>query len=202
MNKILLVFISLTVFSFEIYPQDHKAEIEEFQNEMNEAFKSEDESPLTKEAKKKFKGLKFFRINEKYRVEADFERTKDAEPFKMQTTTDRQPTYEKYGVATFNIDGQTYQLNIYQSHDLREMEEYKNHLFLPFKDLTSGKQSYGGGRFIDLEIPEGDKIIIDFNKAYNPYCAYNHHYSCPIPPKENDLELKVLAGVKKYKSKK
>ncbi|MEZ4886106.1 MAG: DUF1684 domain-containing protein [Chitinophagales bacterium] len=199
MNKIFLLLIAIPFWSIEVNAQDHASEIVEFQNELNESFRSEDESPLTEKAKKKFKGLKFFPINEEYRVEADFVRIEDAVPFQMQTTTDRLPTYEQYGIAAFTLEGKTYQLIIYQSHQLREMEEYKNHLFLPFKDLTSGNKTYGGGRFMDLEIPEGDKIIIDFNKAYNPYCAYNHHYSCPIPPKENYLDIKVLAGVKKYK---
>ena len=79
------------------------------------------------------------------------------------------------------------------------MEE-ENFLFLPFKDLSNGKSSYGGGRFIDLEMPLSNSktIIIDFNKAYNPYCAYNHKFSCPIPPKENNLNIDILAGVKAY----
>ena len=87
-------------------------------------------------------------------------------------------------------------LNIYQNHRLRKMEKYRNHLFLPFTDLTNGEETYGGGRYIDLSIPDSDTIIIDFNKAYNPYCAYSSTRSCPIPPRENDLDLKVEAGVR------
>ena len=78
-------------------------------------------------------------------------------------------------------------------------EEYKNHLFLPFTDLSNGEKSYTGGRFIDLEIPNSDVIVIDFNKAYNPYCAYSPDYSCPIPPAENHLNVNILAGVMKPK---
>ena len=73
--------------------------------------------------------------------------------------------------------------------------EYSNHLFIPFNDITNGVETYDAGRYIDLEIPKGDTIIIDFNKAYNPYCAYNDGYSCPIPPEENNLEVEVKAGV-------
>jgi hypothetical protein len=78
--------------------------------------------------------------------------------------------------------------------------EYADYLFLPFNDASNGKTTYGGGRFIDLEIPAaGNKTIeIDFNKAYNPYCAYNHNYSCPIPPDENNLNILVNAGVKDF----
>jgi uncharacterized protein len=89
---------------------------------------------------------------------------------------------------------------VYQYMKLINVEKYKNDLFLPFTDLTTGKQTHGGGRFLDLKIPDNDEIIIDFNKAYNPLCAYgNPKYSCPIPPKENYLEIKIKAGERKYK---
>lgn len=79
---------------------------------------------------------------------------------------------------------------------MRETEEYRDYLFLPYTDLTNAIETYGGGRFMDLLIPSGDTIIIDFNKSYNPSCAYNHAYSCPIPPEENDLNIRITAGVK------
>ena len=114
----------------------------------------------------------------------------------MKTTTDGRPLDEVYGTVNFTINGKDFKLNDYQSHRLREIEQYKNDLFLPFKDLSNGEESYGGGRFIDLEIPKENTLIIDFNKAYNPYCAYSTRYSCPVPPKGNFVEMKVLAGVK------
>ena len=118
-----------------------------------------------------------------------------SKPFKMATSTDRKPIYEKYGEAHFELDGEKIVLPIYQSHSLRVKEEYKDHLFLPFQDLTNGTESYGGGRYLDLRIPTGDTIVIDFNKAYNPYCAYSSRYSCPVPPKENRMKVAVRAGV-------
>ena len=176
--------------------QTHQDSIIEFQNELNDFYSDKEKSPLTKKDLEKFRGHNFFAIDKNFKVEAKFERVVDAVPFLMKTSTDRLPTYEVYGVATFQIDGQTLQLNIYQNHRLRETEEYKNYLFLPFTDLTNGNETYSGGRFIDMEIPEGDIIVIDFNKAYNPYCAYNKKYSCPIPPKENDLPVHIYAGIK------
>jgi uncharacterized protein len=86
-------------------------------------------------------------------------------------------------------------LSLYQNHELRTTETHKNHLFLPFKDLTNGTESYGDGRYLDLSIPEGEPLVIDFSKAYNPYCAYSSHYSCPIPPKENRLRIPIRAGL-------
>lgn len=196
-KAILLNFTIISLLSITSlgYAQESTTDSKKFQDELDVAYADKESSPLTKKDRRRFKGLPFFPINEKYRVVAKFERAQNVTPFKMSTTTDRKPVYELFGVATFSIDGVEYQLNIYQSHKLREMEEYKNHLFLPFTDLTSGVESYGGGRFIDLEIPEGDEIVIDFNKAYNPYCAYNHVYSCPIPPAENDLKVEIRAGV-------
>jgi uncharacterized protein (DUF1684 family) len=190
-----LVLLLLTFGCFASLNGQTTEESKQFQEELNKEYADKETSPLTDKGLKKFKELPFFPIDKKYIVVAKFERVQNATPFKMSTTTDRQPTYVLYGVATFSIDGVAYQLNIYQSHKLREMEEYKSHLFLPFTDLTCGVESYGGGRFIDLEIPEGDEIIIDFNRAYNPYCAYNHKYSCPIPPAENDLKVEIHAGV-------
>jgi uncharacterized protein (DUF1684 family) len=98
------------------------------------------------------------------------------------------------------LKGKEYKLTVYQYMKLLNDEKYAKYLFLPFADLTNGKQTYIGGRFIDLEIPDNDDLVIDFNKAYNPLCAYgNPKYSCPIPPVENQLKVKIKAGVKTYK---
>ena len=194
--------ITIIVFLFgllTVAAQTHKEEITKYQEELNKEYKDPLKSPLTKKDFKKFKGHDFFPINEALKVTAHFQRTENAIPFLMKTTTDRLPTYEVYGIATFEIEGVEYRLNIYQSHSLRTTPLYKNYLFLPFTDLTNGEDSYAGGRFIGLEIPEGDSILIDFNKAYNPYCAYNPKYSCPIPPEENHLEMRIEAGVKYVK---
>jgi len=170
----------------------------EFQQELTAQYKNPEESPL-KEKAKYFEGHDFFPIDSTFRVKAKFVRSLNAIPFQMKTTTSRLPIYEKFGEAHFTIHGKKLVLSIFQSHKLRETEEYKNHLLLPFTDSSNGEESYTGGRFIDLEIPNTDVIVIDFNKAYNPYCAYVTGYSCAIPPAENDLDIKILAGVMKPK---
>lgn len=170
-----------------------------FQKELNAEYADKESSPLTKEDLEQFKKLEFYPANEKFNVKARFVRTENEKPFQMKTTTSRRPVYEKYAEVHFEIEGNAYKLNVYQSHDLRKMAAYKKYLFIPFTDLTSGDGSYGGGRYIDLEIPETDEIILDFNHAYNPYCAYNPKYSCPIPPSENFLDITVEAGVKAFK---
>lgn len=174
------------------------SESEAAQTELNEEFTNPETSILEVKDFKNFKGLDFFPLNSKYIVEARFIRTPDEKPFLMPTSTDRLPEYVKYGEAHFNIDGKTFVLNLFKSVQPYDEPGYEDYLFLPFTDLTSGDGSYGGGRYLDLRIPKGDTLIIDFNKAYNPYCAYNHRYSCPIPPKENDLSIRVEAGVRDY----
>lgn len=179
----------------------HENEIKLFQYDLNVEFADATKSPLTEEDLKTFKALEFFDIDENYNIEANFELTPGTPIFEMQTTTDRLPLYRKYGIAHFTLNGKKMALNIYQSQELMITVEYAEHLFLPFNDATNGTLTYGGGRFIDLEIPkEGSKTIrIDFNKAYNPYCAYNHTFSCPIPPSENNLPIAIPVGVKAYK---
>ncbi|KAA1246081.1 DUF1684 domain-containing protein [Aquimarina sp. RZ0] len=171
-----------------------------FQSTLNEEFASEEKSPLTSKDFKEFKELDFFAIDTSYSIMAKFVRTPYETPFIMKTTTEREPVYVKYGEAHFTLQEKEFILNIYQSQGLKTQSEYENYLFLPFTDLTNGLTSYEGGRFMDLTIPEGDNILIDFNTAYNPYCAYSSRYSCPIPPEENHLDLEIPAGVKNYKN--
>lgn len=190
-NLVLIICIAFCSF---LNAQEQSSK--EFQDHMNLEYADPDKSPLTKEDLKTFKALPFFNIDTSFIVNASFKRLEKSKVFKMKTTTNRLPKYKIYGEATFSIEGKEYKLNLYQSENLKGNDEYKDYLFLPFTDATNGNETYGGGRFIDLKIPEGDHILIDFNKAYNPYCAYNHAYSCPIPPKENDLDFRITAGVK------
>ncbi|MBF6608295.1 MAG: DUF1684 domain-containing protein, partial [Flavobacterium sp.] len=156
-------------------------------------------SPLTPIDRHMFTGLNFFAPDSTYAVKAKLVRSTNEKPFAMPTTTSRKPMYIKFGVLHFEITGRQFQLNVYQNVDRPRNPLYKDYLFLPFTDLTSGVESYGGGRYLDLKIPPDDILILDFNRAYNPYCAYNPKYSCPIVPAENDLQIKIRAGAKKFK---
>ncbi|MEO9077625.1 MAG: DUF1684 domain-containing protein [Gelidibacter sp.] len=170
----------------------------EFQKDLNSEFKDASKSPLKKKDRRDFKGLDFFKVDSAYVVQATFKRTPDEKPFKMKTTTDRLPEYVKYGEITFKLKSESFQLNVYRDQDLMNEEGFEDYLFLPFLDDTNGDESYGGGRYIDLRIPDGDKMTIDFNTAYNPYCAYNEKYSCPIVPRDNYVDVEVRAGVKAF----
>lgn len=172
----------------------------DFQIAMNTEFKDATTSPLSKKDLKNFTTLDFFPIQPKYRVNAVLTKTPDAPLFYFPTTTERTAVYEKYGTIIFHIDDQEFSLAIYK--DTEANTAYKDNLFLPFLDASNGVSTYQGGRYVDVLVtdvtPEGT-IEIDFNTAYNPYCAYSDKYSCPIPPKENYIAIEILAGVKDYK---
>jgi len=145
--------------------------------------------------------LQFFPIDENSKVKAIFEPVKNAEWFNLPTSSGRTKMYRQYGKLSFLYKGSMQVLYVYQSQALLQDPKHIDHLFLPFTDLTTGKESYETGRYIDLTVSDikGNQITVDFNKAYNPYCAYvTGIYSCPIPPKENRLGIAVRAGEKKY----
>lgn len=173
-----------------------------YQRELNADYKDASKSPLKKKDLKNFKGLDFFPVDSSYIVIATLSRTPDAPVFKMPTTTDRKPLYRQYGIVSFNLKGKEFQLSLYQSQDEIDDPVYKDYLFLPFTDDTSGEESYGGGRYMDVfisAITEDDTIVLNFNNTYNPYCAYNDKYSCPITPRKNHLDIEIRAGVKDFK---
>lgn len=189
----------MTVFTFGFGQEKFDvAAVEKFQKDLNIEYADAKTSPLTVEDLAVFKTLDFYPITEKFFVIAKFVRTENEKPFEMKTSTDRKPMYVKYGEVSFSIDGKSFKLNIYKNIELSKKEEYKDYLFLPFSDLTCGNESYIGGKYIDMKIPKGDTIAIDFNTSYNPYCAYSHKYSCPKVPLENDLNIEIKAGVKKF----
>ncbi|MDG1393410.1 MAG: DUF1684 domain-containing protein [Flavobacteriaceae bacterium] len=171
----------------------------EFQSEQNSFFKDASKSPLKSKDLKVFEGLDFFSIDSMFVVKAQLKRTPNTSYFEMKTTTNRVTRERVFGVLSFTINGQFLKLNVYQSEPDMDSDTDLDYLFLPFLDATNGETTYGGGRYIDLSIPATDALIIDFNKAYNPYCAYNEKYSCPIVPRENYLALEIRAGVKRFK---
>lgn len=197
MRYIILLFVIITNLSCA---QDKLPLLgdTDYQRQMNADFKDAAKSPLTDRDRKIFRSLDFFKFDSIYMVNADFKRTPDETPFKMKTTTDREVDYIKYGEATFTIKDKILKLNVYQDLDMAKEVGQEEALFLPFMDNTNGVESYKGGRYIEVKLPKDDKIFIDFNKAYNPYCAYNKKYSCPIVPSENILYVRIEAGVKKY----
>jgi uncharacterized protein (DUF1684 family) len=146
------------------------------------------------------KYIHFYPIDKGYRVEAAFKQIKDDKGFGMNTASGKRQHYFKYGMLTFNVNHTAAHLFIYQSQSLLREPDLKDYLFVPFGDATSGFSSFGGGRYLDFRIADirQGRMLIDFNKAYNPYCAYASGYDCPIPPKENLLTISIPAGEQNY----
>lgn len=173
-------------------------EAQEFQKKLNSEYLNPDETPLRGDNFKNFKIYPFFSIDIlNYRVSAQLIRTENAETIDFPTSSGKTKLYKEYGKVHFRIGEKYYTLSVYQSLSLLKNPEYADYLFLPFRDETNGKETYGGGKYLDLKIPSGNEIILDFNKSYHPYCAYNaYDYSCPIVPEENFLPIRIEAGVK------
>ena len=199
--------ISLAIFIFPVLlsAQEKKVgyadRIARHREEYKADFLKNQRSPLRE---KDLPYLRFYEPDEKYRVVCTFELTPDEKPFELSTYSGQTIPYRKYGVLTFELDGKKQKLPVYQSLRLLDHPLYKEYLFLPFRDPTNGADTYGGGRYIDLKLSQvqQDTIILDFNKAYNPWCAYSDGYSCPAPPPENHLDVPILAGEKMYAKKK
>lgn len=196
-----LLILSIALFSINTNAQsvdinDRMRDALASQAELDSSYANPDHSPLTEEDLAYFSGHPYFPIDTNWMITARVILTPDSTPFEMATTTDRKPSYRQYAWLEFDYRDTTLKLAVYQNLGLIEREEYKDYLFLPFGDATNGSASYGGGRYLDLRIPEGDSIYIDFNQCYNPYCAYNGRYSCPRIPLVNLLPIPITAGVK------
>jgi uncharacterized protein (DUF1684 family) len=178
-------------------PPTHKAIVDKARAEQLE-------SRITDKAVKNTSELSYFDINSKLRIEANFTKNADPASFDINTSNGSKKQFYTYGHADFYLDGVKNRLAIYRNVQNMRHPKYKNYLFLPFTDDTSGEETYGGGRYIDVHIDdlENNMLVIDFNTAYNPYCAYGDGWSCPIPPAENYIAVKILAGEKYFKGEK
>ena len=146
------------------------------------------------------KFLHFYPVDESYRVVASFKKITDEKGFDMNTSSGIKKKHFVYGLLTFKLHDSLVHLYVYQSAALMKQEKLKDYLFVPFGDATSGFESYGGGRYMEFYIPDikNNTVVLDFNKAYNPYCAYTTGFNCPIPPMENLLKVAVPAGEKDF----
>ena len=163
--------------------------------EKDSFFRNDMDSPIPSSDRSSFKGLNYFPPDEGYRVSSKLERFDSPKHITMATSTGTRQAYLRYGAFAFEVKGQSVKLIVYKSAE----DPYARELFLPFSDETSGQETYAAGRYLDLEEQGGDDYELDFNTAYNPYCAYSEDCTCPIPPVENWLPVKILAGEKNYK---
>ncbi|MDP2455175.1 MULTISPECIES: DUF1684 domain-containing protein [unclassified Kaistella] len=197
MKNILILLISFLAISCVSQPAEKEtADIKKFQNQLNAEYRNPKKTPLRGSNFSDFKEHPFFPINLKYKIAAKFTKTENTQSFELPTSSGKTRTYREFGKATFVLEGQELTLTLYQNLALIKKNKYKDHLFLPFRDATKSIETYGGGKYMDLKIPTGEVIVLDFNKSYHPYCAYNaFDYNCPIVPAENILPIRIEAGV-------
>lgn len=168
------------------------SDLTELRKQKDEFFAHDPHSPLEPEQRHAFTGLKYYPENPLLRFDVNVDRSTDRQVVQMQTSTGEVQDYYKYGTFGFDVDGQPATLVVYTSGD--------GDAFVPFADATSGRETYGAGRYLELEPLGGDRFHVDFNLAYNPWCAYSPYYSCPIPPQENRLQVPIRAGEKDFKA--
>ncbi len=195
--RYLTTFVLFIALSTASYAQNHKAQIAEFRKGYMDDFLKDPRSPLKQED---LQFLRFYDADSTYRVTAKAELLTNQQAFIIPTFSGTGSQYVRYAQLSFTLKGKPMQLTIYKSIALSQNPAFSNYLFLPFTDATNGSETYGGGRYIDLttkDIKNGS-IVIDFNKAYNPYCAFSSGYSCPKPPDENRVDMAVEAGEKNF----
>lgn len=197
----LIVIILLSLATFGVRGQSYQRQIEDYRSELKASYTKDEFGPLRKE---NIQYLDYYAPSADYRVEAEVEMLIGEKPFRMPTYDGTSNEYKRYALLHFIVNGQKHTLTAYQSVALFQNPQYKDYLFLPFLDQSNGVETYTGGRYIELDASEirSGKIIIDFNKAYNPYCAYSSGYRCPQPPAENTLTTSIFAGEKAYKGPK
>jgi uncharacterized protein len=192
----LTIFLLLILFAGSAGAQDQASDVQRFRQIRDKGFRDPALTPLLRADFLNFKGLEYFANDAKFALRAKFEKTADAQFFMMPTTAGTTRKYFKYGVLTFELEGKSLSLNVYRS----EVSAARNDLlFVPFKDLTNGRETYGAGRYLNLDPPAGAEVRLDFNFAYNMSCAYGREeFSCTIPPKENFLQIEIKAGEKSF----
>lgn len=183
--------------------ENYESTIKQHRKEKNNEFLDENGSPLEDEDRLNFITLNYFEVDKKYCVHAKVTWLEDAEVIFLPTSTGVDRKLKKAATLTFEIENSTHILTAFYSYMNigNNQKLLEDRLFIPFSDASSAFETYGGGRYLDVEINEkSDSLILDFNLAYNPYCAYNGKYSCPLPPKENDLKVAIQAGEKLFKT--
>lgn len=195
----LMALVAFIIISYSMGVWDsfgnYEQQILKEREETDRFMRRSGESPLNEQQKKNFKGLKYFPPNTDYIVNAKLTPFQKKTTVKIPTSDNNEVTYIKYAMAEFTLNNTPQSVLLLQSVE----ENDPKALFLAFTDQTSGNETYGGGRYIDLKLTNDRRVIIDFNKAYSPYCMYNENYSCPFPPQENHLEIAIPAGEQVYK---
>lgn len=189
---IAVVLILFYTFTDTEVNENYVEKLTKFRVDKDGFFKESDESPLEK--KDNFLKLNYYPPDPTYRIRASLELIEDTTQLKIRMTGGEEETFVKYAYASFKLKDKQHKLLLLKQNSDGSDER----LFLPFSDKTNGFETYGGGRYLDVDFPEDEQVILDFNFAYNPFCAYNSNYTCPIPPRENYLDIEIPAGEKDF----
>ena len=168
----------------------------EHRSQIESDYLKSDDSPFDKELKARFTGFSYFAGDSAFCVAASFEPSADSNELAMPSFNGKTLPFRKYGVFHFRLDGAQRSLSAYQRMDLPK--DQRQWVLVPFRDSTTGHETYGGGRYLQLDLPLPARTMLDFNRAFNPLCAYKPTFTCPIPPKENWLKVRIAAGEKTY----
>ncbi len=191
-----MMTLFLTCSEDRTQPREPENPITQSRRERDAAFKSNTQSPIPAQDRARFQGLTYYQINPALRFRVKLNRYPVPVPIRMATNTGEIRTGLRYGYFEFSVEGQVCRLQVYRLDDSDNSGQPS--LFVPFRDATTGKETYAAGRYIDLTENTSGLYDLDFNRAYNPYCAYGGDYSCPIPPEENRLSVPIRAGERNY----
>ncbi|HEY3429238.1 MAG TPA: DUF1684 domain-containing protein, partial [Cyclobacteriaceae bacterium] len=170
--------------------------IQKLREEKDHQMRTASDSPFANDSLKNFNGLKYFPVDATYRIQALLTPIENPQPVLLPTSDGKEKSYLEYAYAEFEMQGERNRLLILE---IMDNGPYRGTLFLAFADKTSAGETYGAGRYLDVKkLPGSTSVTLDFNEAYNPYCAYNDNFSCPFPPKGNILNIRIEAGEKTY----
>jgi uncharacterized protein (DUF1684 family) len=187
------LFIIGSLFVSGLQTESSEDILVKYREQKDEHFRKSIKSPILN--KESFHGLSYFNPDSKYNVKAFLEFTKDTQLISIPRNDGKQSFYMAFAIASFKIDDRLFKVTLYK---LPDETGSRPTLFLPFYDKTNGSSTYSGGRYLDLEMTNNTTMNIDFNYAYNPFCVYNYQYTCPIPPRENFIDVEIKAGEKMY----
>lgn len=196
MRQLFFFFLFIVISQISYAQSAWFADLMQHRKQRDAELKADTSGPIPKEYRETFTGLRYFEPDNSYNITAEFIRIKKPKSVWFATSSGKEREYVKFAEIRFTLLGKTFILYAYYNNEIRAKEGLSKHTFVPFKDLTNLVETYGGGRYLDFDEPTGETLQLDFNRAYNPYCAYSDGYSCPKVPSENYLNIRIPVGEK------
>ncbi len=188
------LFAQIIPYDSELIEGNYAKEIETYRSQDEKSFKNKETTLLSDDYFTRFTGLNYFPVDLRYRIVGNLTRLSESEKMNLEMTFGTPYGFMHYGKINFYLEGKSVELQVFEFPSKNETDA----IFVPFTDLTTGKENFGGGKFMIIKIPKGDQIVVDFNLSINPICVYDPEHSCPIPPESNYIAKRITAGVKMY----